>query len=178
MSATSPRIVAALTGPRPVRLAALLSDPEETYRSLWETPAVTRTAALDETTPVVVERVDPSTRVAPDGSTSRPSRRRGPGAGTRRRPAAAEDRRGRRRPTAGPRGGTVRRVPDRAPIRCVTAVRRGAQPRAPTATAFACRLASSWTVWSYRPCRRAARTCVRRVARLAVLSARAALRKK
>ena len=172
MSATPPRIVAALTGPRPVRLAALPSDPEEMYRFLWETPAVTRTAALDETTPVVVERVRPSTRVP------RTTRLRGPEAGARRRPAAAEDRRGRRRSTAGPRGGTVRRVPDRAPIRCVTAVRRGAQPRAPTATAFACRLASSWTVWSYRPCRRAARTCVRRVARLAVLSARAALRKK
>jgi hypothetical protein len=38
MSATPPRIVAALTGPRPVRLAALLSDPEETYRGFCGRP--------------------------------------------------------------------------------------------------------------------------------------------
>ena len=75
---------------------AALRSRGDVPRFLWETPAVTRTAALDETTPVVVERVRPSTRVP------RTTRRRGPEAGTRRRPAAAEDRRGRRRPTARP----------------------------------------------------------------------------
>jgi hypothetical protein len=173
MSATSPRIVAALTGPRPVRLAALPSDPEERDRSLRETPGLTRTAAADETTPVVVERVRPSTRVAPDEldvvalepvlDADRQQREIADGAAV---------------PPRGPAVGRFAVFRTRHRSAVGPAVRCGPQPRAPTATACACRLASSWTVCSYRPCCRAARTRVRRVARLAVLSARAALRKK
>ena len=51
----------------PVRLSALASDPEEVYRFLWENPAILRAAAIDPDVSLVVERVRPSLRVAPDG---------------------------------------------------------------------------------------------------------------
>jgi hypothetical protein len=51
----------------PVRLSALASDPEEVYRFLWENPAILRAAAIDPDVNVLVERVRPSLRVAPDG---------------------------------------------------------------------------------------------------------------
>jgi hypothetical protein len=51
----------------PVRLSSLASDPEEVYRFLWENPSILRAAAIDPEVPVVVERVRPSLRVAPDG---------------------------------------------------------------------------------------------------------------
>ena len=51
----------------PVRLSALASDPEEVYRFLWENPAILRAAAIDPDVPLLVERVRPSLRVAPDG---------------------------------------------------------------------------------------------------------------